>query len=99
MYPLNRVKLLPYDEESLVEEDLPYMPMITPSRPSCASVPDSHNISVLYLQANYMYKKTSRQLQDLLFYPSPLHQLPTLKLKDSSRVLTSDEFINKMEVA
>lgn len=99
VYPLNRAKLLPSDEESLVEEDLPYMPMITPSRPSCASVPDSHNTSVLDLQANYMYNNTSRPLQDLLSYPSPLHHLPSLKLKGSSRVLTSDEFIDKMEAA
>lgn len=64
VYPLNIAKLLPSDEESLVKENLLYMPMITPSRPLCASVPDSHNTSVLDLQANYVYNNTSRPLQD-----------------------------------
>ena len=104
IYPLDRTKLLPlhYFEESLIEDDLPYMPMLTPSRPTqdqqSESKAASQNSSVLEVQSNYTYECTSRPLEGILSYPSPLHELPALKPKSSSRVLTSDEFSEQMEV-
>lgn len=102
IYPLNRSKLLPdqYFDESLVEDDLPYMPMLTPSRPSMNQMSEStplHENTVLEPHLNYTYQCKSRPLEDVLNYPSPLHELPTFKPKPSSRVITSEEFIEQME--
>ena len=44
-----------------------------------------------------MYKCTSRPLEEVLSYLTPLHKVPTFKPKQSSRIITSDEFIEQME--
>lgn len=72
IYPRNRTKLLPFNyfEESLIEDDLPYMPMLTPSRPTqnqqSESKTASQNSSVLEVQSNYTYGCTSRPLEDII---------------------------------
>ena len=81
VYPLHRTKLLPpeyYHDES-ISEDLPYMPMLTPSRLSDSSIVDINDTSGLDLidentanmnvQANYVYDHSARPLEDILTYP------------------------------
>ena len=72
IYPLDRSKLLPeqYFDESLIEDDLLYMPMLTPSHPTINRQSESRTSlqedAVLEPHLNYMYRCTSRPLEDVL---------------------------------
>lgn len=103
IFPLDRTKLLPRDyfEDSAEEEDLAYMPMLTPTRQKRFEVSESNaallSSSKLDPESNYMYKCTSRPLEEVLSYPTLLYKVPMFKPKQSSQIITSDEFIEQME--
>ena len=96
VYPLDRSKIMPpeYLEESVLEEDvdgLPFLPLLTPSR-------KSYSRKETDASRNYTYPTAGRPLKEILTYPEPIHKLPTIKPRKTSRVATSSEERQKMEL-
>lgn len=104
VYPVDRNKLMPLNfMQELSQEDngdeLPFLPLLTPSHKSSSrkcSMKDPDEVAY-DRSRNFTYSHAGRPLEDILKYPQPLHELPTVKPKKSSRVTTSGEEIRKME--
>ena len=83
------------DSFSELEDDdgLPYIPMLTPSKKRASGISSirRQTLETMDPHKNYTYASAGRPLKDILTYPKPLSELPTVKPKASSRVITGEQ--------